>query len=159
MERTDPKAKEGQLVLTTAVYRGTAPALTDVAGGVTQILIDSIVSLQALSKAGKVKPVVVTSAKRSALLPNVPTAVESGFPNFVAESWYGVWAPKGLPENRLQMLHKAINDATRQLAQSGAFAPLGVEPVIETMDDFRKYSQRYVADSAALLKNSGYKPE
>lgn len=152
-------AREGQLNLATAVYRGTAPALTDVAGGTTQILVDSIISLQGLAKSGKVKPIVVTSAKRSALMPQVPTAVESGFPGFVAESWYGVWAPKGLPENRLQQLHKAINDATRQLVQSGAYAPLGIEPVIESIDDFRKYSQRYVSDSAALLKSSGYKPE
>ncbi len=152
-------AKEGQLTLSTAVYRGTAPALTDVAGGTTQILVDSIISLQTLAKAGKVKPIVVTSAKRSALMPNVPTAVESGYPNFVAESWYGVWAPKGLPDARLQTLHKAINDATRQLVQSGAYAPLGIEPVVETIDEFRKYSLRYIADSAALLKSSGYKPE
>lgn len=152
-------AKEGQLNLATAVYRGTAPALTDVAGGTTQILIDSIISLQTLAKAGKVKPIVVTSAKRSALMPNVPTAVESGYPNFVAESWYGVWAPKGLPEARLQALHKAINEATRQLAQAGTYTALGIEPVIESIDEFRKYSQRYVADSATLLKSSGYKPE
>lgn len=152
-------AREGQINLSTAVYRGTAPALTDVAGGTTQILIDSIISLQALAKSGKVKPVVVTSAKRSALMPNVPTAAESGYPNFVADSWYGVWAPKGVPEGRIQMLHKAINEATRQLMQAGAYTSLGIEPVIETTEDFRKYSQRYVADSAILLKSSGFKPE
>lgn len=152
-------AREGQLNLSTVVYRGTAPALTDVAGGTTQILIDSIISLQSLAKAGKVKPIVVTSAKRSALMPDIPTASESGFPNFVAESWYGVWAPKDLPAKRQQMLHKAINEATRQLVKSGAYAPLGIDPVIESIDDFRKYSQRYVADGAALLKSSGYQPE
>jgi tripartite-type tricarboxylate transporter receptor subunit TctC len=152
-------AREGQLNLSTVVYRGTAPALTDVAGGTTQILIDSIISLQSLAKAGKVKPIVVTSAKRSALMPDIPTASESGFPNFVAESWYGVWAPKDLPAKRQQMLHKAINDATRQLVKSGAYAPLGIDPVIESIDDFRKYSRQYVSEGAALLKSSGYKPE
>ncbi|MFO6420833.1 Bug family tripartite tricarboxylate transporter substrate binding protein [Hylemonella sp. W303a] len=152
-------AKEGQLNLATVVYRGTAPALTDVAGGTTQILVDSIISLQSLAKAGKVKAIAVTSAQRSALMPEVPTAAESGFPNFVAVSWYGVWGPKGLPAQRQHMLNKAINEATRQLVKSGAYAPLGIDPVIETIDDFKKYSQRYVAESAALLKSSGYKPE
>jgi tripartite-type tricarboxylate transporter receptor subunit TctC len=152
-------AKEGQINLSTVVYRGTAPALTDVAGGSTQVLVDSIISLQPMAKAGKVKPIVVTSAKRSALLPNVPTAVESGYPNFVAESWYGVWAPKGLPDNRLQILHKAINAASQQLAQAGAYAPLGMDPVVESIDDFKKFTQRYVSDSAALLKSSGFRPE
>jgi tripartite-type tricarboxylate transporter receptor subunit TctC len=152
-------AKQGNLNLTTAVYRGTAPALTDVAGGSTQILIDSIISLQAMAKGGKVKPIVVTSAKRSSVMPDVPTAVESGFPKFVAESWYGIWAPKGMPEDRAQLLNKAANDAVRQLAKSGAFEQLGIEPVTESTDDFKKYTSRYIAENAELLKGAGFKPE
>jgi tripartite-type tricarboxylate transporter receptor subunit TctC len=128
-------AQQGGLNLATAVYKGTAPALTDVAGGHTQILIDSIISLQSMAKGGKVKPIAVTSRKRSPVLPNVPTAVESGFPKFVTESWYGIWAPKGTPE------------------------PLGIEPVIESIDESRKYMQAYVTESAELLKGAGFKPE
>ena len=117
-------AKQGGLTnLTTAVYKGTAPALTDVAGGHVQIQIDSIVSLQGMAKSGKVKPIIVTSAKRSAVMPNVPTAVESGYPKFVTESWYGVWAPKNTPNDRVQFLNKAINEAVSQLAKAGAFEP------------------------------------
>ncbi len=152
-------AKQGNINLTTVVYKGTAPALTDVAGGHTQILIDSIISLQGMAKSGKVKPIVVTSAKRSSVMPNVPTAVESGYPKFVTESWYGIWAPKGTPEDRVQFLNKAANEAVRQLTKSGAFMPLGIEPVTETTEEFRKYTQAYVMDSAELLKGAGFKPE
>ncbi len=153
-------AKQGGLSnLSTAVYKGTAPALTDVAGGHVQIQIDAIVALQAMAKSGKVKPIMVTSAKRSAVLPNVPTAVESGFPKFVTESWYGVWAPKGTAPDRVQFLNKAINDAVGQLAKAGAWEPLGIEPVTESVDDFRKYKAGYVAESAELLKGAGFKPE
>jgi tripartite-type tricarboxylate transporter receptor subunit TctC len=152
-------AREGKLKLNTATYRGTAPALTDVAGGHVHILIDSIVSLQSMAKSGRVRPVVVTSAKRSSVMPDVPTAVESGFPKFVTESWYGVWAPKGTPEDRVQLLNKHINDAVRQLTQSGALAQLGIEPVTESTADFRKYTAQYVNESAALLKDAGFKPE
>lgn len=153
-------AKQGGLTnLTTAVYKGTAPALTDVAGGHVQIQIDSIVSLQGMAKSAKVKPIIVTSAKRSAVMPNVPTAVESGFPKFVAESWYGVWAPKNTPTDRVQLLNKAINDAVRQLAKSGAFEPLGIDPVTESIDDFRKYMAAYITESSELLKGAGFKPE
>lgn len=152
-------AKYGGLQLTTAVYKGTAPALTDVAGGHTQVLIDSIISLQSMAKAGKVKPIIVTSSKRSPVMPDVPTAVESGFPRFVTESWYGIWAPKGTPEDRLQLLNKAANEAVRQLVKSGALEQLGMEPVTETIDEFKKYTQSYIADNADLLKSSGYKPE
>lgn len=152
-------AQQGGLNLATAVYKGTAPALTDVAGGHAQILIDSIISLQSMAKSGKVKPIVVTSRKRSAVMPNVPTAVESGFPKFVTESWYGIWAPKGTPDDRIQFLHKAANDAVQQLDKAKAFEPLGIDPVIETIDESRKYIQGYVTESAELLKSAGFKPE
>lgn len=153
-------AKQGGLTnLTTAVYKGTAPALTDVAGGHVQIQVDAIVALQAMAKAGKVKPIMVTSAKRSSVMPNVPTAVESGFPKFVTESWYAIWAPKGTPAERVQFLNKAVNEAVGQLAKAGAFEPLGIEPVSEGIEDFRKYMTGYITESADLLKGAGFKPE
>jgi len=152
-------AKQGNLNLTTAVYKGTAPALADVAGGHTQILIDSIISLQSLAKSGKVKPIIVTSAKRSSVMPNVPTAVESGYPSFVTESWYGIWAPKGTPEDRIQLLNKAANDAVRLLSKTGAFEQLGIEPVTESVAEFKKYTATYSQENADLLKSSGFKFE
>lgn len=152
-------AKQGGLNLATSVYKGTAPALTDVAGGHIQILIDSIISLQGMAKSGKVKPIMVTSAKRSSVMPEVPTAIESGFPKFVAESWYGIWAPKGTPEDRVQFLNNAANEAVRQLAKAKAFESLGIDPITETTDEFRKYMAAYITDSADLLKSSGFKPE
>ena len=152
-------AKQGGINLTTAVYKGTAPALTDVAGGHIQILIDSIISLQNMAKGGKVTPIVVTSSRRSSAMPNVPTAVESGFPKFVTESWYGLWAPKGMSEDKIQFLNKATNEAIRQLTKAGAFEPLGIEPVTETVEEFKKYTSAYVAESADLLKGAGFKPE
>jgi tripartite-type tricarboxylate transporter receptor subunit TctC len=152
-------AKEGNLNLTMTAYKGTAPALTDVAGGHSQILIDSIISLQSMAKAGKVKPIIVTSAKRSSVMPHVPTALESGYPKFVTESWYGIWAPKGTPEDRVQFLNKAANEAVRQLTKSGAFEQLGIEPVVESVDEFKKYAGKYITENAELLKGAGFKPE
>lgn len=153
-------ANQGNLTnLVTAVYKGTAPALTDVAGGHVQIQIDAIVALQGLAKSGKVKPIMVTSAKRSSVMPNVPTAIESGYPKFVAESWYGVWAPKGAPADRVQFLNKAINETVQQLTKSGAFEALGIDPITEGVDEFKKYMAAYVSESAELLKGAGFKPE
>ena len=152
-------AKEGNLTLATSVYKGTAPALTDVAGGHAQILIDSIISLQSMAKAGRVKPIVVTSQKRSSVMPGVPTAAESGYPRFVTESWYGIWAPKGTPDDRVQFLNKAVNEAVSQLTKSGAFEQMGIEPVVETTEEFKKYTSKYISENAALLKDAGFKPE
>jgi tripartite-type tricarboxylate transporter receptor subunit TctC len=152
-------AKEGNLNLTMTAYKGTAPALTDVAGGHSQILIDSIISLQSMAKAGKVKAIAVTSAKRSSVMPNVPTASESGYPKFVTESWYGIWAPKGTPDDRVQFLNKAANEAVRQLTKSGAFEQLGIEPVVESVEEFKKYTGKYISENAELLRGAGFKPE
>ena len=145
--------------LTTAVYKGTAPALIDVAGGHVQIQIDAIVALQSLAKAGKVKPIMVTSAKRSATMPNIPTAIESGYPKLVTGSWYGVWAPKNTPDDKVQLLNKSFNDAVKQLFQSGSYDALGLEPITETSNEFKKYMSGYIVESADLLKNAGFKPE
>jgi tripartite-type tricarboxylate transporter receptor subunit TctC len=152
-------AKHANAPLTTAVYKGTAPALTDVAGGHAQILIDSIISLQGMAKTGRVKPIAVTSAKRSAVMPQVPTAVESGFPGFVTTSWYGLWAPKNTPEDRIQLLNKAVNEAVTQLVKAGAFEQLGIDPVKETPEEFKRFTGAYVFESADLLRGAGFKPE
>jgi tripartite-type tricarboxylate transporter receptor subunit TctC len=130
-----------------------------VAGGHIQIQIDAIVALQAMAKSGKVKPIMVTSAKRSSVMPHVPTAVESGYPKFVTESWYGVWAPKSTPADRVRLLNRSINEAVQQLSKAGAFVPLGIEPVTESVEDFRKYMAGYIAESSDLLKGAGFKPE
>jgi tripartite-type tricarboxylate transporter receptor subunit TctC len=152
-------ATQGNLKLQTAAYKGTAPALTDVAGGHVQILMDSIISILPMAKAGKVRPVVTTSAKRSSIAPDIPTAAESGYPGLVYVSWYGFWAPKSTPPERVQFLNKAVNDAVGELSRSGAFAALGIEPVTESVEQFRKHIAADVAQSAELLKGAGFKPE
>lgn len=153
-------AKQGGIGnLTTATYRGTAPALTDVAGGHVQIQIDAIVALQGMAKSGKVKPIMVTSPKRSPGMPDVPTAVESGFPKFVTESWYGVWAPKATPADRVQTLNKLINEAVQQLDKAGSYQALGMQAVVENLDQVRKYSAAYAKESAELLEWANFKPE
>lgn len=152
-------ARQGKLQLTTAAYKGTAPALTDVAGGHAQLLLDSIISIQPMAKGGRVKPIVTTGAKRSSVAPEVPTAVESGYPGLVYVSWYGLWAPKGTPEARIQFLNKASNEAVSELTKAGAFAQLGIEPVHESVEQFRSYIDKDVAQSAELLKEAGFKPE
>ena len=105
------------------------------------------------------KPIIVTSAKRSSVMPNVPTASESGYPKFVTESWYGIWAPKGTPDDRVQLLNRAANEAVRQLTKSGAFEQLGIEPILESVDEFKKYTGKYIHENAELLRNAGFKPE
>jgi tripartite-type tricarboxylate transporter receptor subunit TctC len=152
-------AQQGKVRLTYVPYKGTQPALTDVAGGHVNMLLDSMISLLPLAKAGKVRPIAITSSQRSALAPDVPTVHESGIANYAYASWYGVWAPKGTPGDRVSALNTAINQAVGELSKSGAFAKLGVDAVTETPEQFRKFIAADVAQSTELLKSAGFKPE
>jgi tripartite-type tricarboxylate transporter receptor subunit TctC len=152
-------AKQGGVQLTTVSYRGTAPALADVAGGHAQILVDSIVSVLPMTQSGKVQAIATTSARRTALAPTIPTAAEGGFPDLVYSSWYGVWAPPGTPGKMVESWNKAINSAMNDLARAGTLASLGLEPVTESVEQFRQFIDADVKRSAGLLHSSGFKPE
>ena len=152
-------AKQGGVKFSYVPYRGTQPAMLDVAGGHVNLLMDSMISLMPLVKGGKVKALAISSKKRSALAPEIPTVQESGIANFAYESWYGVWAPKGLAPERVNQLNGAINAAVAELAKAGAFASLGIEPVSESADQFRKFIANDVAQGTELLKSAGFKPE
>jgi tripartite-type tricarboxylate transporter receptor subunit TctC len=146
------------LNLTITSYRGTAPALTDVAGGHVQLLIDAMLALLPMARGGQVKALAITTPKRSALAPEIPTSAESGMKGLEFASWYGVWAPRSLSSEVAAWLNTAFNAATRELARAGRFAELGQEPVSETRDEFARFIDADVARNAALLKLANYQP-
>jgi tripartite-type tricarboxylate transporter receptor subunit TctC len=152
-------AKKSNLNFSLVPYKGTAPALIDVAGGHSQILLDSIISLMPMAKTGKVHPVVVTSIKRSPLAPDIPTADESGLPGFQFNSWYGIWAPKGTSNERVHYLNTVANESVNELTKSGVFAENGIEGVNESVAQFIRYISLELATSHDLLKGAGFKPE
>jgi tripartite-type tricarboxylate transporter receptor subunit TctC len=152
-------AKEAGVRFTYVTYKGTQPALVDVGGGHVDLLLDSMVSLLPLATAGKVRPIAITSARRSALAPGVPTMQEGGLAKFTYASWYGVWAPRGTPPDRITALNEAINAAVKELARSGAFASLGIEPVTETPEQFGRFIAAEVTQGTDLLKSAGFRPE
>ena len=96
-------------------YRGTAPALNDVAGGHVQLLIDPVLALLPIANAKQVKGLAVTTAKRTPLVPDYPTAAESGLPGMDHSSWYGVWGPKKLPAELVAELNTMINNSASNL--------------------------------------------
>ena len=146
------------LNLTIAPYRGTAPGLTDVAAGHVQLMIDPILALLPMAQGGNVKALAVTSAKRSALAPDIPTAAESGMPGLEHATWYGVWGPKGIPDFTVNALNEAINSAIKSLATDGRLTKLGIEPVVETPAAFAEFSKKDLARNADLLKTANFQP-
>ena len=139
-------------------YRGTAPGLTDVAAGNVQLMIDPVLALLPMAQGGQVKGLAVTSAKRSALAPDIPTAAESGLPGLEQATWYGVWGPKGVPADIVKTLNAAINDAIKALAQDGRLAKLGIEPVSETPEQFLEFSKKDLDRNSELLKSVDFQP-
>ena len=137
-------------------YRGTAPALNDVAGGHIQLLIDPVLALLPLATSGQVKGLAVTTAKRTPLAPEFPTMSESGLDGMDHSSWYGVWGPKKLPEGLIADLNAMINDAVKVLDGEGQLAKLGIVPVWETTSQFETFAKDYRARNAELLKAANF---
>jgi tripartite-type tricarboxylate transporter receptor subunit TctC len=146
------------LNLTVVAYRGTAPALTDVAAGHVQLTIDAVLALLPAARGGNVKALALTSAKRSKLAPEIPTAAESGMPGLEVASWYGVWGPKGLPDSVVGWLNAAYNEATRDLAAAGRLVTLGIEPVAQSPEEFARFIAADVARNAELLRAAKFEP-
>jgi tripartite-type tricarboxylate transporter receptor subunit TctC len=145
--------------MTITPYRGTAPALNDVMGGHVQLLIDSIVTLLPAARGGKVKALAITSAKRSVLAPEVPTAAESGMPSLTFTSWFGFFGPKNMPKDVVMKLNATFNEAGQKLAAEKRLDPLGAEAVAETPEAFGRFVRAQVERNSKLLQGAGFKPQ
>ncbi len=141
------------------VYRGTAPAANDVVGGHVPMMIEAILSLLPMVRAGSVRAIAVTSPKRSSLAPEIPTMAEVGLPALSFGAWWAMWGPPGLPADIVRTINGWVNDAVRELAAEGRLAALGIEPVSETPQAFAKFIADDLDRSAKLLKAAGFQPE
>ena len=97
--------------MTHVPYRGSAPALTDLISGQVQVMFDPVSSSLEHVRGGSLRALAVTAAERASVLPDVPTVAESGFADFRATAWYGLVAPKGLPDDIAQRLVAASDKA------------------------------------------------
>jgi tripartite-type tricarboxylate transporter receptor subunit TctC len=142
-------------------YKGASEALPALMGGHVALYTDTIVSSVALIKSGKVKPIGVTTAKRTAILPDLPTIAEQGLPGFDMVPWYGLVAPKGAPKEVTDRLRAAMNKVMHtpefvgELAQSGAELPTGgVGPA-----EFAALMKTEISKTAKLMKDAGIEPQ
>jgi tripartite-type tricarboxylate transporter receptor subunit TctC len=119
--------------MTHVPYKGAAPAITDVMGGRTEIVAATILTVQPLIQAGRLRPLAVTAPKRSAALPSVPTVAESGLPGYEAIAWSMLMTPSGSPDQVVQSLYRRLAGALgtaevrKRLAADGA-DPSGAGP-------------------------------
>jgi tripartite-type tricarboxylate transporter receptor subunit TctC len=135
-------------------YRGAAPALADLLGGQVQVLFDNLPSSIGHIKGGRLRPLAVTTAKRSDVLPDVPTVAET-VPGFEASVFYGMGAPKGTPRPIIDKLNKAINAALADPAMKAKLAELGGAPIAGTPEDFGKIVADETAKWAKVVTATG----
>ena len=139
-------------------YKGSGPAHVDLMGGQIPLMFDNVVALMPHVKAGKVRAIAVSSAKRNAMLPDVPTIAESGVPGFETVAWFGLAAPAGTPRELIHRLHgeviKAMKlpDVEKRLLDSGSDL-VGASP--EAAD---KFLRDEVAKWGVVVKAAGVKP-
>ncbi len=114
--------------LTVIGYRGGGPALVDLLSGQVQVMFEGITSSIGYIKAGKLRALAVTSAKRSAALPDVPPIADF-VPGYDAAGWFGLGAPKNTPQPIIDLLSKQIGEALRDPTMQAHFAELGAEPM------------------------------
>ncbi len=145
--------------LTITPYRGTAPALTDVMGGHVQLLFDAMITLLPPARSGKVRALAISTEKRSALAPEVPTAAESGMPELTFTSWLGFFGPKGVPQDVVTKLNTTMTAAGKALAAEQRLALHGAEPVAETPDDFARFVRAQVERNSKILDSAGFQPQ
>ena len=142
--------------LTHVAYKGTPQAFQDVAGGQVAFMFDQLTAGMGLVKAGKLKLLAVTSAKRSPLAPNTPTMGEAGVKDFEMVSWQGVYAPRGTPKDIVKRLHDEIVKGLKtQEAKDKLEKGISMEIVASSPEELTALMQREIPRWTALIKKSG----
>ena len=140
-------------------YKGAAQSITDLLGGRTQMTIDGLTVLYPLIRDGKVRPIAIARATRWPDLPNVPTLVESGFPDFIADAWTGVVAPIGTPPEIIRKLNAAINEGLQTAEMKANLARFSAIPKAGSPQDFATFLANEMTKWAEIVKLSGAKIE
>ena len=136
-------------------YKGAAPAISDLIGGHVPIMFDSTIAIVPQIKAGKVRPIAITSSKRSAILPDVPTFDEAGMKGFESYAWYGFFAPAKTPPDVVARLNAAALKVMKGPDWQKVLADTGSENVGESPEQFTAFTKTEAVKWAKVVKDSG----
>jgi tripartite-type tricarboxylate transporter receptor subunit TctC len=148
------KQKAGNITFTHIPYKGTGPAMTDLMGGQVQALFVSIVAALPQMEGGRVRAIGITSAKRTAMFPNLPTVAESGLPGFEAYGSYGIVAPVGTPRPIIDRLNTEIAKVMNAPDIKARQEKEGVVVSTGTPEDYAKFLRNDQDTWAAVVKSA-----
>ena len=140
-------------------YKGTPEVLGDLLSGRVDYYFAPISAAISAMRSGKLRPLAVSTAKRSTQLPDVPTVAESGAPGFEFTLWFGLWAPAGTPANVVEKINRDVNRAIADPGVSAQLAKLGNDTMSMTPAEFGKFVRREIGDYAKVIKAAGIKPQ
>jgi len=139
-------------------YRGGAPAMVDLLSGRVQVMFDNVPTALPYIKAGKIRPLGVTSTTRAAVLPDVPLVADT-VPGYEASAWYGIVGPKGLSADIVQKLNRECNAILAMPEAKTQLADLGASLLPGSPDDFGKLVRDETAKWGKVIQFAGIKPE
>ena len=136
-------------------YRGVAPAIADVMGGQVDSAFSSVPSVMQMVRGGNVRALAVSSARRIAIAPEIPTIAESGFPGFDVNPWWGILAPAGTDMAIVRKINGDVGDILRSKEMIDFLAAQGAEPLITSPEEFLGLLQADVVKWAKVVKGAG----
>lgn len=140
-------------------YKGAAPAVTDLLGGQVKLGFTAVPPAAPHVKAGRLRAIAVTTGRRTASLPDVPTVAESGYPNYEVDNMYGVIATAGAPRQAIERLNREIARIVNAPDVKGRLEGLGFDPVGSGIETFAQYLRSESVKWAKVVKQSGARVE
>jgi tripartite-type tricarboxylate transporter receptor subunit TctC len=140
-------------------YKGTGPAQTDTIGGTTQLLFGSVATTLPFAKQGRLRALAVTTSRRIAAAPEIPTVAEAGVPGYDVILWHGLIGPKGIPKPIVDKLSVAANEVMKDKAMEEKLAGEGVTPAGGTPAQFGTLIKSDIVRWAKVIKQANIKPD
>jgi len=156
---TELFAAKAGIKLVHVPYKGTGPSMAALLAGEVNMAMVGLATASPHVKAGKIKPLGVTGAKRSPSMPEVPTISEAGVPGYEFEGWYGILSPANTPRGIVQKINKDVNAVLRQPEARQRFAAIGVDPLGGSVDAFAKYFRAEVTKWRKVIQDAGIRAD
>ena len=149
--------RQAKVKLVSVPYKGGDQAVNDLLAGHIQMMVSDALPVSQFIKTNRLRPLAITSAKRSRLFPDIPTFAEAGLPGLVAENWWGVYLPAGTPKAVVDNYHAALVKVMADPDLKDKFAGLGVEAQASSQDEFRSFIAAEHAKYAKLVADNNIK--